>query len=181
MEVKQTKLEGVLVLSPDVYRDERGSFFETYNDFKFRAFGMPSALDFVQDNQSESHKGVLRGLHFQRDPNSQGKLVRVVKGSVLDIVVDLRKRSPTFGSYHVQIIDERTFLWVPKGFAHGFLSLEDNTIFCYKVTAPYTPSLQSGIRWNDPNLNLPWGIENPIVSEKDKELPNFNPDLDYFS
>jgi len=180
MEVKQTELEGVLVLSPDVYRDERGCFFETYNDSRFRSFGIPPAASFVQDNQSESHKGVLRGLHFQTNPNAQGKLVRVVKGSVLDVVVDLRKRSSTFGGYHAQIIDERIFLWVPEGFAHGFLSLEDNTIFCYKVTAPYAKESESGIIWNDPKLNLPWRIANPVVSEKDRKLPNFDRNLDYF-
>ena len=125
--------------------------------------------DFVQDNESMSGKGVLRGLHFQRPPFAQGKLVRVVRGSVLDVAVDLRKNSKTYGKWESSVLsaDNKLMMWIPEGFAHGFLVLEDNTIFQYKCTNYYNKESESGIIWNDPDLKINWGIENPVVSEKD--------------
>jgi dTDP-4-dehydrorhamnose 3,5-epimerase len=133
------------------------------------------AVQFLQDNESCSHKGVLRGLHFQNPPHAQGKLVRVVKGRVLDVAVDIRKNSSTYGQYiSVELSAlNHEMLWIPEGFAHGFLSLDDDTIFQYKCTNNYNKESEGGLLWDDESLNINWGIENPIVSEKDMELISF--------
>ena len=166
-----TPLEGLMVIEPKVFRDHRGYFFESYNRTEFVKNGIPA--DFVQDNQSFSNKGVLRGLHFQIPPFAQGKLVRVVKGAVLDVCVDIRKSSSTFGKYFsVELSDNnRKMLWIPAGFAHGFLTLEDDTLFLYKCTNVYDKNSEQGIRYNDPELNIQWNEKNPVLSEKDLELP----------
>ena len=173
MEVTRLEIEGVLLLKPSVFPDDRGYFFESYNEMSVAKDGLNAK--FVQDNQSSSKKGVLRGLHYQNPPFDQGKLVRVVKGSVLDIAVDIRKQSPTYGKYvAVELTEQnRLMLWIPPGFAHGFLSLEDDTIFLYKCTNGYNKQSEGGIIWNDPDLNINWGIANPLVSEKDLELTSF--------
>ncbi|MGF7214681.1 dTDP-4-dehydrorhamnose 3,5-epimerase [Spirosoma lacussanchae] len=169
MQVRQTAIEGLIELIPRVFDDERGYFFESYNKPMFASLGLP--MDFVQDNQSFSVKGVLRGLHMQNEPFAQGKLVRVITGQVLDVAVDLRPDSPTFGQYETFLLDARlaNMAYIPEGFAHGFVALEDS-IFSYKCTNVYNKAAESGIRWDDPDLNIDWGVSNPIVSEKDQEL-----------
>ena len=156
---------------PDVYKDDRGYFCESYNKQRFIDVGID--YEFVQDNQSLSQKGALRGLHYQAPPQEQGKLVRVVNGSVLDVIVDIRKDSPTYGShYSVELNEENMImLWIPPGFAHGFSTLADNTLFQYKCSALYHKLSEGGILWNDPELNISWQVDHPIVSEKDKLLP----------
>jgi dTDP-4-dehydrorhamnose 3,5-epimerase len=173
MKVKSLELQGVYLIEHNVYEDERGLFFETFNGPLLSEYGIP--LQFLQDNQSVSHKGVLRGLHFQNPPFEQGKLVRVVSGSVIDIVVDIRKNSPSYGQHLKIKLDEytKTSLWVPPGFAHGFAALEDNTIFMYKVTNVYNKESESGIIWNDSELNIDWEVSNPIVSTRDQALDKF--------
>lgn len=167
MQVIPTEFEGLYIIQPKCFEDERGYFFESYNENEFKKAGLH--LNFVQDNQSLSQKGVLRGMHFQNPPFAQGKLVRVIKGAVLDIVVDIRKKSPTFGKHFALELNEqnKTMLYIPEGFAHGFLTLQDNTIFFYKCTNFYNKAAEDCILWNDPALNINWGISNPLVSEKD--------------
>jgi dTDP-4-dehydrorhamnose 3,5-epimerase len=167
MQIITTELEGLYIIQPKCFEDARGYFFESYNENEFKKAGLH--LNFVQDNQSLSQKGVLRGLHFQHPPHAQGKLVRVIKGAVLDVVIDIRKKSPTFGKYFALELNEqnKTMLYVPEGFAHGFLTLEDNTIFFYKCTNFYNKAAEDCILWNDPALNINWNISNPLVSEKD--------------
>lgn len=171
MQFIQTPFDGLLILEPTVFSDDRGSFMETYNKEEFMAHGV--VVDFVQDNLSISRKGVIRGLHFQCDPHAQGKLVRVLKGKAWDVVVDLRPASTTFGrSYGVELDAlSGKQLWIPPGFAHGFEALEDDTVFSYKVTAYYNKSSESGIRFDDPELNIKWHTHSPILSAKDKILP----------
>ena len=173
MKILETPISGVLLIEPRVFSDSRGIFFESFNEKSLKEAGLQH--DFVQDNQSLSKKGVIRGLHFQRHPYEQGKLVRVSKGSVIDVAVDLRKNSPTFGRhYDVELNDRNHYLlWIPPGFAHGFSVLEDDTIFQYKVTNYYNSASESGINFNDIDLNINWGIKNGIVSEKDKVLPSY--------
>ena len=173
MEIIKTSIEGLLIIKPDVFKDERGYFFESYNKERFAKEGL--TMDFVQDNESKSSKGVLRGLHFQKPPYAQGKLVRVVKGSVMDVAVDLRKSSPTYGKWESVVLSEDNKLqfWIPEGFAHGFVTLEDNTIFNYKCTNIYNKESEGSLLWNDPDINIDWNIENPILSEKDKVSPLF--------
>jgi len=168
MEVERLSIEGLLVLHPQIYADERGHFFESYNQLKFKEFGIPA--DFVQDNQSVSNKGVLRGLHFQAPPHAQGKLVRVVKGKALDVAVDIRKGSSTYGQFQLMELSEsnRRIFWIPEGFAHGFVALEDDTVFLYKCTRGYHKDSEDCIIWNDIDLNINWGIQTPIVSAKDQ-------------
>jgi len=172
MQVRQTAIEGLIELIPRIFEDERGHFFESYNKPLFASLGLP--FDFVQDNQSFSTKGVLRGLHFQNEPFAQGKLVRVITGQVLDVAVDCRPESPTFGQYETFLLDAKlaNMAWIPEGFAHGFVALEDS-IFSYKCTNVYNKQAEGGIRWDDPDLNINWGILNPNVSEKDQILPTF--------
>jgi dTDP-4-dehydrorhamnose 3,5-epimerase len=173
MQVIKTAIEGVVEVIPDVFGDERGYFFESYNRQKFLAAGITE--EFLQDNQSFSVKGVLRGLHFQKDPYAQGKLVRVISGKVLDVVVDIRKDSPTFGKHVSIVLDTKrnNMLYLPPGMAHGFATLED-AVFSYKCTNVYHKVSEGGVLWNDPKLNIDWQVENPIVSEKDQVLPTFD-------
>lgn len=171
MKFKKTNLEGVVEIFPNVFGDARGSFFESYNADVFKQAGID--IQFMQDNQSMSSKGVLRGLHFQAPPFAQDKLVRVVQGSAVDVAVDIRKHSPTYGQHAIFLLTakENNMVLIPKGFAHGFLALEDHTIFSYKCSAFYSRESEKGLLWNDPKLNIRWGVGQPIVSEKDKILP----------
>ena len=173
MEIIKTKIEDLVVIKPDVFRDDRGYFFETYNFDKFRE--VLGGAVFVQDNESKSMKNVLRGLHFQLPPYTQGKLVRVIKGAVLDVAVDLRKNSPTYGQFEMVEINEENKLmyWVPPGFAHGFLTLEDDTIFSYKCTNVYNKASEGSIVWNDPDIGIDWPVKNPVLSAKDRIGPAF--------
>lgn len=174
MQVVKTPFEGLMIIKPKVFPDSRGYFFEPWNSKVFQECGIHA--DFVQDNQSCSLKGTLRGMHFQVPPFEQGKLVRVVTGRVLDVVVDLRKAQPTFGRYFgIELsATEKNMLWIPPGFAHGFLTLEDNSIFLYKCTGFYNKEFERSIHWNDPMLHIKWGIENPLTSPKDESAPGFN-------
>ena len=169
MTAETTPLEGLLRLRPRIFSDERGWFLVTFDQSRFRELSGCSDV-FVQDNESLSHAGVLRGLHFQVPPSAQGKLVHVARGAVLDVCVDLRPDSTTYGHHYKLRLDAETkeMLWIPPGFAHGFVSLEDNTIFSYKCTALYDPSAERSIRWNDPDLGIDWGVTHPIVSTKDQ-------------
>jgi len=175
MNIISTDIEGLLIIEPNVFEDDRGYFYESYNKETFDSLDIFSG-PFVQDNQSKSSKGVLRGLHFQNAPFAQGKLVRVINGSVLDVAVDLRKYSKTYGQ-HVSVkltgYNKKMF-WVPEGFAHGFSTLEDDTIFSYKCTNYYNKNSEGCILWNDFDLNIDWGVLNPIVSEKDKKGMKFS-------
>lgn len=173
MELIKTSIDGLLIIKPDVFKDDRGYFYESYNKERFAKAGL--MIDFVQDNESKSSKGVLRGLHFQKPPFAQGKLVRVIKGSVMDVAVDLRKDSLTYGKWESVVLTEENKLqfWIPEGFAHGFVALEDNTIFNYKCTNVYNKESEGSILWNDPDININWNIDNPILSEKDKISPLF--------
>ena len=173
MHITQTKLNGLLVIDPKVFGDERGYFFESYNEKLFHEAGL--ALHFVQDNESRSGKGVLRGLHFQYAPYSQGKLVRVVRCAVYDVTVDIRPSSATFGQWDAFELSEnnKRMLWIPPGFAHGFLTLEEDNIFQYKCTSFYHREAEGIIRWDDPDLSIDWGITDPVISEKDKKAPFF--------
>ncbi|MDG5814064.1 dTDP-4-dehydrorhamnose 3,5-epimerase [Chitinispirillales bacterium ANBcel5] len=174
MEFLQTELNGVILIKPDVFRDNRGFFLESYSREKFQHAGIDT--DFIQDNHSRSVKrGVIRGLHFQAPPAAQSKLVRVTKGAVMDIVVDLREQSPTFGKWSSFELTEENFniLFVPKGFAHGFCTLTENCELQYKVDYPYAPSLDRGIKWNDPELKIDWPVKDPVLSDKDASLPSF--------
>jgi len=169
MQVQKTDFEGLLILQPKVFIDDRGAFCESWNETTFKNLDLD--ICFVQDNQSVSHKNVLRGLHFQRPPHLQGKLVRVTKGKALDVVVDLRKKSKTFGKhFKIELCSKKAnMLWIPSGFAHGFIALEDDTIFQYKCDALYNPNFEDCLIWNDTTLSIDWGVKNPIVSSKDKE------------
>lgn len=175
MKITRTEIEDLILVQPNVFGDERGYFFESFNEEEWNK-QVGDHIHFVQDNESMSHKGVLRGLHFQKPPYSQGKLIRVVQGSVLDVAVDLRKDSKTYGEiYKVELSAEnKKQLYVPEGFAHGFLTLEDNTIFSYKCTNFYNKESEGGLMWNDPFLTIDWGIEHPILSEKDKFYQEFS-------
>lgn len=169
MTVEPTPLSGLLVLVPRVFGDDRGWFFESFNARVFReATGVDPT--FVQDNESRSAAHVLRGLHIQADPHTQGKLVRVVSGAVLDVCVDVRPGSPTFGRHFAMRIDgkEKKMLWIPEGFAHGFLSLEEGTVFNYKCTRFFHPASERTILWNDPELGIAWGNDRPVLSDKDR-------------
>ena len=172
MEFRKTSIEGLIEIYPKVFGDARGHFFESYREDLFFQNGIP--FKFVQDNQSFSTAGVLRGLHFQNSPFAQGKLVRVIIGKVIDVAVDIRPNSPMFGKYEKFVLDAKlqNMVYIPEGFAHGFAALEDS-IFSYKCTNNYNKASEGGIIWNDSDLNIDWSIENPNVSEKDLELPNF--------
>ena len=167
-------LNGVLHIKPKVHQDHRGHFFESFRKDALQKFGVD--LEFVQDNQSLSQKNILRGLHYQTPPYAQGKLVRVIKGSVRDVVLDIRKSSSSYGQFKVFDLTEQNFemLYVPPGFAHGFATLEDHTIFTYKCTDYYNPESEGGVLWSAPELEIPWGIEDPVLSEKDKHLTSFS-------
>ena len=173
MKIEKSQIEGLIVIKPDVFEDQRGYFFESYNEEKFRQLGID--VKFLQDNESKSGKGVLRGLHFQVPPYQQGKLVRVIKGAVLDVAVDLRNSSPTYGQWvSIELSEKNKWMyWIPAGFAHGFLTLEENTIFFYKCTQVYHRESEMGIAWDDPDLRIDWGIKDPLVSDKDKVAIGF--------
>lgn len=182
MEIIQEPLPGLKVLKPTIFGDHRGYFYESYNKDKFAELGITD--EFVQDNQSLSSTGVLRGLHFQTGDWAQGKLVRVVQGAVWDVAVDIRKGSPTYGKWFgIELTAENQLqFWVPVGFAHGFVTLKDNTLFCYKCTNVYNKASEGGIMYNDSDLNIDWNIENPILSAKDLEnetFQNFESPFDY--
>ena len=174
MEIKETTLKGCYLIEPNVYKDDRGEFFESFKKEELEAaLGQP--VNFIQDNHSVSHKGVLRGLHFQREPYAQAKLVRVVKGEVLDVVVDLRSGSPTYGQHYKTKLSSanRKILFIPKGMAHGFLSLTHDTVFTYKCDNYYHRDAEAGILFNDPELQIDWEypLQDLILSDKDRNLP----------
>jgi dTDP-4-dehydrorhamnose 3,5-epimerase len=170
MQIKETGFDGLVELTPRIFNDDRGWFYEFYKESTLKQFGIER--EFPQENLSFSQKGVIRGLHFQLPPFSQAKLATVISGSVLDVVVDLRKGSRTFGQAYVCQLDSvrKNMLMVPEGFAHGFATLEDS-IFFYKCSNVFHKPSESGILWNDPQLNIQWPINEPVVSEKDKLLP----------
>lgn len=170
----KTEIPDVWIIEPKVFNDARGYFMEAFKQEDFRL--NIGDISFIQDNESCSSKGVLRGLHYQLDPFSQAKLVRVIKGAVLDVVVDIRKGSPTFGKYVAAELDEnnKRQLFVPRGFAHGFQVLSDQAVFIYKVDNPYTPTHDRSLRYNDPEINIAWrqfGDIEAVLSEKDKNAP----------
>jgi dTDP-4-dehydrorhamnose 3,5-epimerase len=171
MNVIQTHLPGVLIIEPKVFGDERGFFVECYQEPRYRDAGIE--LPFVQDNHSRSQYGVLRGLHFQRN-RPQGKLVRVTRGAVYDVAVDIDPESPTCGEYvGVELTaDNHLQLWIPPGYAHGFCVLSDVADFQYKCTELYFPEEEGGLIWNDPDVNIPWPVETPKLSEKDLRNPS---------
>lgn len=167
MEVKQTGIEGLVEIIPAVYHDDRGWFSELYRADRFAQHGLH--YNFVQDNQSFSRKGVIRGLHLQLPPHGQAKLVAVLRGQVLDVVVDLRQGSKTFGKVHYSLLDDErhNMLMVPDGFAHGFAALEDS-LFFYKCNNHHHPQAEVGLRWDDPELAIDWQISDPVISQKDR-------------
>ena len=173
MDFKETAIKGVFIIEPRVFNDARGYFFEAWKQAEFEEH--IGKVNFVQDNESKSSRGVLRGLHYQKGDYSQAKLVRVIKGCVLDVAVDIRKSSPTFGK-HVMVElsgENKRQFFIPRGFAHGFLVLSDEAIFTYKVDNVYAPQADAGIRWNDPALGIEWPIDpkEVLTSEKDLKLP----------
>lgn len=175
MEIQKTTLKDAYLIKPKVFQDERGFFMESYSKKRLKDLGIEA--DFVLDCHSMSvTKGVLRGLHFQNPGNTQAKLVRVTNGSVYDVIVDLRKDSPTFGKWEGFELTAENFqmLFVPRGFAHGFCTLEDNTEFQYKCDNEYAPASEGAILWNDPTLNISWPVENPMLSEKDAKAQLFS-------
>lgn len=170
MEYKATEIEGVYIIEPRVFNDARGYFFEAFKQSEFEEH--IGKVNFIQDNESKSGYGVLRGLHYQKGEYSQAKLVRVIKGRVLDVAVDIRKSSPTFGE-HVMVElseDNKRQFFIPRGFAHGFLVLSQEAIFTYKVDNPYAPQQEAGIRWNDPELAIEWPIDPAAVQTSEKDL-----------
>ncbi|MBI1286020.1 MAG: dTDP-4-dehydrorhamnose 3,5-epimerase [Flavobacteriales bacterium] len=173
MKLIKTAFEDLFVIESKVFGDHRGYFYEGYNRNVLEALGL--TIDIAQTNISKSQAGVVRGLHFQNPPFAQGKLIRVLKGAVLDVVVDIRKNSKTYGKhYSIELSEENAkALWVPPGFAHGFKTLADETLFYYDCTEVYNKDSEGSIRWNDPELNIDWGIEDPILSEKDEAAPLF--------
>lgn len=174
MQIIEEPMKGLYLIKPNVFEDQRGYFYESYSKNIFSQLGIEVA--FVQDNQSLStQKGVLRGLHFQAPPFAQDKLVKVTKGAVNDVVVDIRKNSDTFGKVYSIVLSEKNkyMLFIPKGFAHGFETLEDNTIFTYKCSNYYNKASEGGILWQDTDLKIDWATTHPILSEKDKTNPSF--------
>jgi len=179
MQVSQTAIPGVLVIEPKVFGDERGFFLESFNQKAFNA-AVGRDVQFVQDNHSRSRKGVLRGLHFQQAPHAQGKLVRVIEGSVFDVAVDLRRNSPTFGRWvgiELSAVNHKQ-LWIPAGLAHGFLVTSESADFLYKTTDYYEPASERALRWDDPALGIAWPDigEPPTLSPKDAQAPLFDSD-----
>ena len=170
--VENTFIEGLKIITPQVFRDERGYFMESYNHEKWEEI---LQTNFVQDNESNSSKGVLRGLHFQSPPNAQAKLVRVIKGSVMDVAIDLRKESITYGQHYKILLsaENKKQFFIPVGFAHGFIALENDTIFSYKCSNYYHPHSEGILLWNDPDLGVDWEIKNPIVSQRDANAEKF--------
>lgn len=170
MKIIKTGLPGVLVIEPDIFKDHRGCFFEAYNKERYEAAGFEET--FVQDNVSYSTKGVLRGLHFQ-NPKAQGKLVSVLMGEVFDVAVDIRIGSPTFGKWEGRILSgiNKMQLYIPPGFAHGFLVSSDEALLTYKCTQPYSKHTEGAIAWNDPDIGIQWHIKDPVLTDKDKNAP----------
>lgn len=175
MTVIETKIKGLYIIEPTIFGDKRGYFFESFNAEKFKK-EIGADFDFVQDNESLSQKNVLRGLHFQAPPHAQGKLVRVSQGAVLDVAVDIRKDSSTYGQSETIVLSEenKRMFWIPPGFAHGFVALEDNTKFLYKCTSLYAPESEGTITWDDVELGIDWKVGNPIISEKDLKGQEFS-------
>ena len=175
MNIISTKIEGVYLIKPKIFNDDRGSFFESFNMKVFQK-ETNEKINFVQDNQSVSSKNILRGLHFQKPPHAQAKLVRVIKGCVLDVVVDLRKKSKTYGKYILEELSEYNNhqLYLPKGMAHGFLTLEDNTIFTYKCSEFYCKEAEDSIIWNDSSIGIKWPDIIPLLSKKDLNAKKFS-------
>jgi len=175
MTVTETAIEGVKLIVPDIHRDVRGYFCETYNAERYRAAGI--AVEFVQDNESCSTKGVVRGLHWQAGEHAQAKLLRVIRGAVWDVAVDIRKDSPTYGKYVAEVLSAENGhqFFIPRGFAHGFVVLEDNTLFSYKCDNLYCPASERGLRFDDPALGIVWPEMDsvPVLSEKDQRHPAF--------
>jgi dTDP-4-dehydrorhamnose 3,5-epimerase len=175
MKFTETSIKGLFIIEPQIFRDGRGYFFESYSKAKFEAAGV--TIDFVQDNQSFSQKGTIRGLHAQSAPHAQAKLVRVIQGKVLDVAIDVRKDSPTYGKYEtIELSAENQLQFlVPQGFLHGFATLEDDTIFAYKVNNYYSKECEVGVKWNDPTLNINWGVadKDALISAKDELLGGF--------
>lgn len=173
MKVITTDFKDLLVIEPKVIGDDRGYFIESFNEARFR-IETGLNITFVQDNESLSKKGVLRGLHFQAPPKSQAKLIRVINGSVMDVVVDLRRSQPTYGQHYKILLSAKNKkqLFVPEGFAHGFVVLEDDTLFSYKCSNYFSPEHDRCVRWNDSAFGIDWEITNPILSEKDKNSPH---------
>jgi dTDP-4-dehydrorhamnose 3,5-epimerase len=171
LKITTNQINGILIIEPQIFRDSRGYFFESYNEEKFNEVGIDAK--FVQDNQSLSQKGAIRGMHFQAPPYAQGKLVRVAQGAVMDVVVDIRKNSPTYGQSFTILLsaENQLMFWIPPGFAHGFETLIDNTLFLYKCTNGYNKASEGGLFWNDPALEIKWQTAEPIVSDKDQILP----------
>lgn len=177
---KKLNIPEVILIQPKVIKDTRGFFMESYKYSEFKNNSIDT--NFVQDNHSKSFKNVLRGLHFQTNPKAQGKLIRCIKGKILDVAVDLRKDSKSYKKWVYEILSEenKSMLYIPKGFAHGFLTLSDEAELFYKTDEEYSYENDSGIFWNDPEINILWNIENPIISEKDKNLPLLKDlDLDF--
>ena len=181
MKLRPLSIPDVLLIEPQVFGDERGLFFESFNQNKFEE-ALGKKINFVQDNHSKSVKGVLRGLHYQLSPKAQGKLVRVIQGEVFDVAVDLRQSSPTFGKWVGEILssDNKKQMWIPEGFAHGFLTLSDTAEFLYKTTDFYSKDQEQAIIWNDEALNINWPIDKPLLSPKDEIAKHWN-DATYFS
>lgn len=172
MNIIETKIPGLLIIEPKVFGDERGFFMESYNKKRYQEAGVN--VEFVQDNLSQSKRGVLRGLHYQAPPFGQGKLVTVIKGAVLDVAVDIREGSPTYGQYEMIELtgDNKKQFWIPEGFAHGFLTLEDDTVFAYKCTNVYSPEHDRGVKFDDPAIGIEWPEMGELtVSEKDQKQP----------
>ncbi len=180
MTIEKTPLDGLLIIKPAVFKDSRGYFFESFNKEKYRDSGLNP--DFVQDNISKSCKSTLRGLHYQVGEFAQGKLCHVIYGKVLDVAVDIRKKSPTFGKhFSAELSDENNIqLWIPPGFAHGFSVLSDEAIFHYKCTQLYNKQSERSINYSDPQLAIDWQVSNPIVSEKDMQAKNLSEVADLF-
>ena len=176
-ELIKQEIDEIVLIKPKVIEDNRGFFIETYKYSEFKKIGITER--FVQDNHSKSVKGVLRGLHFQKHPKAQGKLVRCLKGELFDVAVDIRKGSSTYGKWVSSILSEenKEMVWIPKGFAHGFLAISSEVEIQYKTTEEYSAEKDLGIIWNDKNINIAWPINNPILSEKDSELPELK-DID---
>jgi len=180
--IQTTPIKDLLVIEPKVFPDSRGWFYESYKASDYQKAGIVEI--FVQDNHSLSCRGTLRGLHFQTAPHAQGKLVRVTRGCIWDVAIDLRHNSATFGQWHGLELsaENRLVFWIPAGFAHGFISLEDDTELQYKCTAEYCAAADAGLHWNSPLLNIPWpdlGLP-PLLSPKDEQLPPFDPSSVYF-
>ncbi len=174
------KPEGPIVISPYVYNDERGFFMETYRTNEFEKVGIKE--EFIQDNHSKSARGVIRGLHFQVDPSEQSKLVRCISGEIFDVVVDLRRKSDSFGKWFGVVLSQenKKLLYIPKGFGHGYSTLSEEAEVVYKVDEYYSREDERGILYNDPELAIDWQVSNPIVSSKDRALPKFDKNGDYF-